>query len=81
MTALHIAAANNDFDTAKALCLSPSININASNGMMTTPLLTAIKHKARGVAIHLLSIPTIDVDIKDENENTIFDIICDLIEN
>ncbi|XP_063674004.1 LOW QUALITY PROTEIN: serine/threonine-protein phosphatase 6 regulatory ankyrin repeat subunit B-like [Bolinopsis microptera] len=74
-TALHIAAANNDVDTAKALCKFPSIQIN-----LGSPLLAATEHVNVDVAFYLLSLPTIDLDIKDSAGNNIFEIVCDLIE-
>ena len=74
-TALHIAAANNDVDTAKALCTFPSIDIN-----LGSPLLATINHENVDVAMFLLSLPTIDLDIEDRAGNNIFEIVCDLIE-
>ena len=74
-TALYIAAANNDVDTAKALCKFPSIDIN-----LGSPLLAATKHRNMDVAFYLLSLPTINLDIEDSTGNNIFDIVCDLIE-
>ena len=74
-TALHIAAANNDLDTAKALCKFPSIDIN-----LGSPLLATINHENVDVAMFLLSLPTIDLDIEDRAGNNIFEIVCDLIE-
>ncbi|XP_063675305.1 serine/threonine-protein phosphatase 6 regulatory ankyrin repeat subunit A-like [Bolinopsis microptera] len=75
-TALHIAAANNDVDTAKVLCKFPSIKIN-----LGSPLLAATEHANVDVAFYLLSLPTIDLDIKDSAGNNIFEIVCGLIEN
>ncbi|XP_063673929.1 uncharacterized protein LOC134811121 [Bolinopsis microptera] len=79
-TALHIAAANTDVDTAKALCKFPSIKINLGSPLLGSPLLEATQHRNVDVALYLLSLPTIDLDIKDSAGNNIFEIVCDLIE-